>query len=307
MIDTSAAADESAIAKRGLVTACVILAVIMTPPSGHLANRFGRKRILMISVTGFVTASILHGLAQSLNEIVGFRLLQGFFGAALVLLSQRILLDICTHEERGSVMAMFGVSVTAGPVLGPAIGGWPAENASWRWVFYINVPIGLLTFFGISFFVQETKKQLHTRLNWFASGEIVREATVCASAFYIFLVHTFTAENSFVNPRLSFDRNFAVGMLVISTIGIIYLTSLALLTPYLQTLMGYSVVTAGIVTGPRGLGTMICMVLVGRLIGKVDTRILLLVGLPVTAYAMHGTMLWMPDVSRWRIDGTGFV
>lgn len=284
-----------------VLTSYIVAAAVMTPPSGYLANRFGRKRILLISITGFVVASVLCGFAQSLPQIVGFRLLQGLFGAALVPPAQSILLDIYSVEERGSAMALFGVSVMVGPVLGPVIGGWLTENVSWRGVFYINVPIGALAFAGVSMFVQETKTDLKARLdwlgfgmlsvtiaslqmfldrgeqlNWFSSSEIIVEALICASAFYIFLVHTFTAKNTFVNPRLFLDRNFAVGMIFIFIIGITYLASLALMTPYLQTLMGYPVVTAGIVMGPRGLGTMACMFLVGRLIGKVDTRWLLL-------------------------------
>jgi DHA2 family multidrug resistance protein len=144
-------------------------------------------------------------------------------------------------------------------------------------------------------------------LNWFSSGEIIVEAIVCASAFYIFLVHTFTAGNAFVSPTLFLDRNFSVGMIFIFITGITYLASLALMTPYLQTLMGYPVVTAGIVMGPRGLGTMICMFVVGRLIGKVDTRWLLLVGLLVTAWAMYDMTGWTPDVSQWTIISTGFI
>ncbi|RVC21711.1 DHA2 family efflux MFS transporter permease subunit, partial [Mesorhizobium sp. M7A.F.Ca.CA.004.04.2.1] len=315
-----------------VLTSYIVAAAVMTPPSGYLANRFGRKRILLISITGFVVASVLCGFAQSLPQIVGFRLLQGLFGAALVPLAQSILLDIYSVEERGSAMALFGVSVMVGPVLGPVIGGWLTENVSWRWVFYINVPIGALAFAGVSMFVQETKTDLKARLdwlgfgmlsvtiaslqmfldrgeqlNWFSSSEIIVEALICASAFYIFLVHTFTAKNTFVNPRLFLDRNFAVGMIFIFIIGITYLASLALMTPYLQTLMGYPVVTAGIVMGPRGLGTMACMFLVGRLIGKVDTRWLLLTGLLVTAWAMYDMTGWTPDVSQWTIISTGFI
>jgi DHA2 family multidrug resistance protein len=369
---TASATGASVIANRGAITACVILAVIMqaldttianvalpyiqgsvsasadqinwvltsyivaaavmTPPSGYLANRFGRKRILLVAITGFVVASVLCGFAQSLPQIVGFRLLQGLFGAALVPLSQSILLDIYSVEERGSAMALFGVSVMVGPVLGPVIGGWLTENVSWRWVFYINVPIGALAFFGVSMFVQETKLDLKAKLdwlgfgmlsvsigalqmfldrgeqlNWFSSAEIVVEALVCASAFYIFIVHTFTARNTFVNPRLFLDRNFAVGMIFIFIIGITYLASLALMTPYLQTLMGYPVVTAGIVMGPRGLGTMACMFLVGRLVGKVDTRWLLFIGLAITAWAMYDMTGWTPAVSQWTIISTGFI
>src|SRR3954451_22883585 len=315
-----------------VLTSYIVAAAIMTPPSGWLAGRFGRKRMLLVSIAGFVFASVLCGLAQSLAQIVGFRLLQGLFGAALVPLSQAILLDIYTTEERGSAMALFGVSVMVGPVLGPVIGGWLTNNISWRWVFYINLPLGVLAFAGVMVFVTETGKNLVARLDWlgfgalsvgiaalqlffdrgeqmdwFGSGEILTEAVVCVSAFYVFLVHTFTAERPFVNPRLFLDRNFSVGMIFIFLVGITYLASLALMTPYLQTLMDYPIVTAGIVMGPRGMGTMVCMFIVGRLSGRVDIRILLAVVLGLTAWAMYDMTGWTPDVSQWRIVSTGFV
>jgi DHA2 family multidrug resistance protein len=315
-----------------VLTSYIVAAAIMTPPSGFLATRFGRKRVLMAAVVGFVIASVLCGIAQSLVQIVAFRLLQGFFGAALVPLGQSVLLDIYTVEERGSAMALFGVSVMVGPVLGPVIGGWLTDHYSWRWVFYINVPLGVLAFAGISFFLRETKTTAAAKLDWlgfgslsiaigamqvfldrgaqldwFSSFEILIEAVVCGSALYIFLVHTFTAKNSFVNPRLFLDRNFSVGVLFIFIVGITYLASLALLTPYLQTLMGYPVVTAGIVMGPRGLGTMACMFLVGRLVGRIDTRLLILVGLLLTARAMYDMTGWNLNVSQWTIAVTGFI
>jgi len=315
-----------------VLTSYIVAAAIMTPPSGFLANRFGRQRVLLVAVAGFVIASMLCGMAQSLTEIVAFRLLQGFFGAALVPIAQSILLDIYTPEERGSAMALFGVSVMVGPVLGPVIGGWLTDHFSWRWIFYINLPLGALAFAGIWFFLRETKisaaarldwlgfgclsvaiaaMQMFldrgTQLDWFSSTEILIEAVVCVSAFYVFLVHTFTAKNSFVNPALFRDRNFSVGMLFIFIVGITYLASMALMTPYLQTLMGYPVVTAGLVMGPRGLGTMVCMVLVGRLMGRVDTRFLLMAGLLLTAWAMYDMTGWNPNVSQWTIAVTGFV
>jgi DHA2 family multidrug resistance protein len=190
----------------------------------------------------------------------------------------------------------------------------------------------VLAFTGISFFLRETKTSAAAKLDWlgfsslsiaiaamqvfldrgaqldwFSSLEILIEAVVCASALYIFLVHTFTAQNSFVNPRLFLDRNFSVGVLFIFIVGITYLASLALLTPYLQTLMGYPVVTAGIVMGPRGLGTMVCMFLVGRLVGRIDTRLLILTGLLLTAWAMYDMTGWNPNVSQWTIAITGFI
>jgi MFS transporter, DHA2 family, multidrug resistance protein len=315
-----------------VLTSYIVAAAIMTPPSGFLASRFGRKRILLAAIVGFTVASVLCGLAQSLFEIVAFRFLQGFFGAALVPISQSVLLDIYTPEERGSAMAVFGVSVMVGPVLGPVIGGWLTDHYSWRWVFYINVPLGALAFVGVSYFMRETKLNAAAKLDWlgfgslsiaiaamqmfldrgsqldwFSSLEILIEAVVAASAFYVFLVHTFTARDSFVKPRLFLDRNFSVGMLFIFIVGITYLASLALLTPYLQTLMGYPVVTAGLVMGPRGVGTMISMIVVGRLIRSVDTRLLLLTGLLLTAWAMYDMTGWTPNISEMTIVTTGFV
>src|SRR5256886_9905290 len=155
-----------------VLTSYIVAAAIMTPPSGFLANRFGRKRILMVAVVGFVLASVLCGIAQSLVQIVAFRLLQGFFGAALVPLGQSVLLDINTAEERGSAMALFGVSVMVGPVLGPVIGGWLTDHYSWRWVFYINVPIGALAFAGISIFMTETRTSAAARMDWLGFGNL---------------------------------------------------------------------------------------------------------------------------------------
>jgi len=315
-----------------VLTSYIVAAAIMTPPSGFLANKFGRQRVLMVAVAGFVIASVLCGMAQSLSQIVAFRLLQGFFGAALVPIAQSILLDIYTPQERGSAMALFGVSVMVGPVLGPVIGGWLTDHFSWRWIFYINVPLGAIAFTGIWFFLRETKVSAAAKLDWlgfgslsvaiaamqmfldrgaqldwFSSLEILIEAVVAVSAFYVFLVHTFTTRNSFVNPALFLDRNFSVGMLFIFIVGVTYLASMALMTPYLQTLMGYPVVTAGIVMGPRGLGTMVCMFVVGRLMGRIDVRLLLMAGLLLTAWAMYDMTGWTPDVSQWTIASTGFI
>jgi MFS transporter, DHA2 family, multidrug resistance protein len=315
-----------------VLTSYIVAAAIMTPPSGFLAAKFGRKRILSIGIIGFVVSSILCGLAQSITQIVAFRLMQGFFGAALVPLSQSILLDIYTVEERGRAMAMFGVSVMVGPILGPVIGGWLTEHLSWRWVFYINVPIGIMAVVGIATFVQETEINARAKLDWFgfgmlslaigalqlmldrgsqldwfSSSEILLESIIAASAFYLLVVHTLTAEQSFVNPRLFLDRNFAVSMMFIFVVGVVLLASLALLTPYLQTLMGYPVITAGLVMGPRGIGTMVCMMFVGRVMGKIDTRILLFAGLAVTAFAMWVMTGWTPAISQWEIVWVGFV
>ncbi len=315
-----------------VLTSYIVAAAIMTPPTGFLAGRFGRKRLFVASVIGFTVASMLCGMAQSLVQIVLFRILQGMFGAALVPLSQSVLLDVYPKERQGFAMAMWGIAVMVGPVLGPVLGGWLTENYTWRWVFYINLPIGALTFLGIITFLPETEQNAGAKLDWFGfgtlslaigalqvlldrgeqldwfgSGEIWIEAIVAASALYLFLVHTFTAHEPFVKPALFRDRNFAAGTLFIFIVGVTYLASLALLTPYLQSLMNYPIVTAGLVMGPRGIGTMGAMLIVGRLVGRVDTRLLLAVGLGLTAWSFYEMTGWTPDVSQTTIIVNGMI
>ena len=201
-----------------VLTSYIVAAAIMTPPTGFLAGRFGRKRLFLVAVAGFTVASMLCGMAQSLTQIVLFRILQGMFGAALVPLSQSVLIDIYPPERRGSAMALFGVAVMVGPILGPVLGGWLTENYTWRWVFYINLPIGALALLGITTFLPDTEHNAGAKLDWFGFGmlslaigalqvmldrgeqmdwfgsaEIWIEAIVAASAFYLFVVHTFTA------------------------------------------------------------------------------------------------------------------
>src|SRR5256885_3397733 len=315
-----------------VLTSYIVAASIMTPPTGFLAGRVGRKRLFLVAVAGFTVASMLCGMAQSLVQIVLFRILQGMFGASLVPLSQSVLLDVYPKERQGFAMAMWGIAVMVGPVLGPVLGGWLTENYTWRWVFYINLPIGVLTFLGIITFLPETDQNARAKLDWFGfgtlslaigalqvlldrgeqldwfgSGEIWIEAIVAASAFYLFLVHTFTADQPFVRPALFRDRNFAAGTLFIAIVGISYLASLALLTPYLQRLMNYPIVTAGLVMGPRGLGTMAAMMIVGQLVGRVDTRLLVALGLGLTAWPMYEMTGWTPDVSQQTIIINGLI
>ena len=315
-----------------VLTSYIVAAAIMTPTTGFLAGRFGRKRLFLASVAGFTIASMLCGMAQSLAQIVLFRILQGLFGAALVPLSQSVLLDINPKERQGSAMALWGIAVMVGPILGPVLGGWLTENYTWRWVFYINLPIGALTFLGITSFLPETERNGGAKLDWFGfgtlslaigalqvlldrgeqldwfgSGEIWLETIVAASAFYLFLVHIFTTREPFVKPALFRDRNFAAGTIFIFIVGATYLASLALLPPYLQSLMNYPIVTAGLVLGPRGIGTMGAMMIVGRLVGRVDTRLLLAVGLGLTAWSFYDMTGWTPDISQTMIIGNGVV
>jgi DHA2 family multidrug resistance protein len=315
-----------------VLTSYIVAAAIMTPPTGFLTGRFGLKRVFLVSVAGFTVTSMMCGMAQSLIEIVLFRVMQGMFGAALVPLSQTVLLNINSKERQGSAMAIWGVAVMAGPVLGPVLGGWLTQNYSWRYVFYINLPIGALAFFGMSTFLTETDRNKDAKLDWlgfgtlslaigalqmlldrgeeldwFSSGEIVVEAIIAASAFYLFLAHTFTAEKPFVRPALFVNRNFSAGVLFVAIVGLTYYASLALQPPYLQGLMNYPIISAGLVMGPRGLGTMAAMLMVGRLIGPVDTRVLLGIGLGLTAGSFYVMTGWTPDVTQTTIIVVGIV
>jgi DHA2 family multidrug resistance protein len=315
-----------------VLTSYIAAAAIMTPPTGYLAARFGTKRLFLLAIAGFTIASMLCGIAQSLPQIVLFRLMQGMFGAPLVPLSQAVLLGIYPRERQGFAMALFGLGVMAGPILGPVIGGWLTDDYSWRYVFYINVPIGILGFLGTMIFLPASRPSAAGKLDWlgfgtlsvaicafqilldrgeqldwFSSTEIWAEAVVAASAFYLFLVHTFSSEKPFVSPRLFLDRNFVAGTLIIFTVGLTYYASLALQPPYLQTLMNYPVVTAGLVMGPRGVGTMLAMLLVGQLMGRLDTRLLLGTGLGLTAWAFYAMTGWTPDVSQTTIIVVGVI
>jgi MFS transporter, DHA2 family, multidrug resistance protein len=312
-----------------VLTSYIVAAAIMTPPTGWLAGRFGRRRVLLVSVGGFTLASILCGLADSLTQIVAFRLMQGFFGAALVPLSQSVLFSTYPKERHGQAMAIWGLGVMLGPIIGPTLGGWLTETYSWRWVFYINVPIGLLALIGIRSFLAETPRDgsrfdwfgfallslaigalqmlldRGEQLDWFGSPEIVVEAVVAGLALYLFVAHILTAENPFFSPRLFTDSNFTGGLFFIFLIGIVLFTTLALLSPYMQQLMNYPVLTSGMMIAPRGIGTMLAMLLVGRLVGKVDTRLLIFFGLVLSAWALWEMTGWTPDVSQAMIVRTG--
>jgi DHA2 family multidrug resistance protein len=294
-----------------VLTSYIIAAAIMTPLSGWLAGQIGRRRVILFSLIGFTIASALCGLAQTLPEIITARLLQGLSGAALVPLSQSVLLDINPPERHAKAMAMWAMAITVGPILGPALGAWLTENYSWRWVFYINLPLGLLAITGVVSFLSETPLRkskfdffgfaslsiaigsLQLMLDrgqtedWFSSTQIWVCAILAGVAFYLFAVHVMTTRDKpFVNPALFKDRNFATGTVFIFVIGIVMFATLALLPPLLQDLMNYPVLLAGWLTAPRGIGSLIAMFAVGRLIRMVDSRIILITGFLISAYSL---------------------
>ena len=323
-----------------VLTSYIIAAAIMTPLSGWLAGQFGRKRVFLFSVVGFTLASALCGLAQSLPEIVLARLCQGLCGAALIPMSQAVLLDINPPSQHARAMAVWVMGVTIGPILGPALGGWLTEQYNWRWVFYINVPFGVLAFLGILSFMPETELRKSrfdffgfTALSfaigafqlmldrgqhkdWFSSTEIWAEAIVAGVALYLFVVHMLTTTKPpFVSPALFKDRNFLTGNVFIFIVGVVLFATLALLPPLLQGLLNYPVVLTGLVTAPRGIGTLVAMFIVGRLMGRVDTRVIIAAGFALTAvslWQMTGFYLQMNTSSIvWsglaQGLGTGFV
>jgi MFS transporter, DHA2 family, multidrug resistance protein len=315
-----------------VLTSYIVAAAIMTPPTGWLAARYGRKRLFLVTVTGFTLVSMLCGAATSLDEIVLFRLLQGAFGAGLVPLSQAVLLDSYPPESHGRAMAMWGVGVMVGPILGPTLGGWLTEYYNWRWVFYINLPFGILALLGLLAFVPETKRDssrpfdffgfallslalgaLQLMLDrgetkdWFSSTEIIAEAVTAGLCFYLFLVHMFTARRPFIEPGLFKDRNFATGLLFIFVVGIILLATLSLLPPFLQNLMGYPVLTTGYLLAPRGVGTMGAMFMVGFLTGRIDVRALILIGISLTALSLWQMAGFTADVSSHAIVESGLI
>ncbi len=296
-----------------VLTSYIVAAAIATPLTGWLCDRFSQKTVFLLSVGGFTVASGLCGLSGSLTEIVLARLLQGLFGAALVPLSQAIMLEINPPEKRGSAMAIWGVGVMVGPILGPTLGGWLTDSYDWRWVFFINLPIGALAFYGIWRFIHATPARRGMNFDtfgfamltlaigalqmlldrgeqndWLSSTETWVELVLFVVAAAFLVAHTATTprEQAFIDVRLFKDRNYATGVLFIFVVGAVLYATRALTPPMLQGLMNYPVATAGLVTAPSGVGTMLSMFVVGKLVGKVDLRLLLLGGFSVTAFSL---------------------
>lgn len=314
-----------------VLTSYIIAAAITIPLTGWLAGYAGRKLVFLTSIVGFVIASILCGIAETLPEMVIFRLLQGICGAALVPLSQAILFDINSRENYGKAMALWGIGVTIGPILGPALGGWLTDNYNWRWVFYINVPIGILAFLGLYLFLPESPSQknrfdlfgfltlslgvgaLQMMLDraelkdWFSSSEIILETLFSGLGFYLFIIHIFTFQKPFINPELFEDRNFVIGCILIFVIGIVLFATLALIPPMLQNQLNYPVFTAGLVTAPRGIGIMAAMFVAGRLIGYMDSRIIMAAGLLLTALSLKYMTTYSLLTDSWAIISAGML
>jgi DHA2 family multidrug resistance protein len=315
-----------------VLTSYIVGAAIMTPPTGWLAGRFGRKRMYLFSIIGFTVASFLCGISTSLTEIVLFRVAQGLFGASMVPISQAILLDSYPREKHGMAMAIFGVGIMLGPILGPTLGGWLTDSYSWRWVFFINIPVGVLTVLMVSTYVHETEiNKTRTfdamgfvflslaigalqmmldrgqRQDWFGSPEIIIEFGLLLCGMWLFAIHATGEEHPYIDLRLFKDRNYVLS----TTVGLVVFTTLfaamALIPPFAQNLLGYPVITTGLVLMPRGIGTMVTMMIAGRLANKIDPRVMISSGLGVMAWSLYEMSQFDLQVDMWALTWTGFV
>ena len=317
-----------------VLTSYIVAAAIMTPLAGWLAARFGRKQMMLLSIGGFTVASMLCGIATDLPQIVVFRLLQGLFGASLLPMSQAILLDINPPEKHGQAMAIFAMGVIVGPILGPALGGYLTEYFSWRWCFFINLPIGIMAFLGVWVFFSADGESTARRFDflgfgtitlfigaiqlmmdrgpgedWFHSREIWTEAVLAAMGLWVFIIHTLTTEHPFFHPSFARDRNFVTASVFGFFFGVLLYSTAALLPPMMQRLMGYPVLTSGLISIPRGIGSFASMLIVSRLIGRMDTRLILLIGLTLSGISQFQMMQFdlgmtaMPMIVSGMVQG----
>ena len=315
-----------------VLTSYIVAAGIMTPVTGWLTDRFGLRELFIVSTAGFTVASMACGLATSLEEMILFRVLQGVFGAALVPLSQTVLLNINTREEHGRAMAIWGAGIMVGPIIGPTLGGWLTETFGWRYVFFVNLPVGILALAGLMAFLPESPRRMRSfdffgfamlsiaigalqlmldrgeQVDWFASAETWIYLGLTVSGLWAFVLHiTSGREHPFMEPAMFRDPNFVTALVLIFMVGMILLAGLALLPPMLQNLYGYPVITTGWVLAPRGVGTMVSMIVVGRLVGRVDARILILAGLSLTAYSLWQMTGFSPAMDQRPLIVSGVV
>jgi len=300
-----------------VLTSYIVAAAIMTAPVGWIANRFGRKRIFILCSGGFTIASVLCGLAQDINQMVLFRLLQGMFGAALVPLSQAVMLDSYALHERAKAMSIWGMGVMMGPIMGPSLGAWLTETYSWHWVFFVNLPFGIFTVLGLLVFMDETRKDRDLRFDWFGfaalavgigalqialdrgeqlgwmeSNEIIAEFIVSIAGFYYFFAHSFTTSTPFIQFAIFKDKNFVGGCVFMAVMGLVLFSTMALSSPYLQNVIGYPIITAGLLLASRGCGTFVAMMLVGRMMRYIEARTLIISGLSITCLSLFYMTGW---------------
>ena len=309
------------------LTSYLVANAIILPMTGWLAGRFGRKRLLMVAVTGFTTASFFCGLAPSLGFLIIFRIIQGACGGGLQPLSQAVLLESFPPEKRGQAMAFWALGIVVAPMLGPVAGGWLTDNYSWRWVFYINVPIGVLAILLTQAFIFDPPYLRRERTgidywgigllivgmgslqimldkgqeeDWFGSHLIVVLAALAIVGLGCLIIRELMAEHPIIDLTVFKYRSYAVGTFLMTIVGFVLYGSTVLLPLLMQELLGYTATHAGVTNLPRGLASFLFMPVVGILTGKVDSRKLLAVGLTATAGAMFAVSTFNLDVGFWN-------
>jgi len=311
-----------------VVTSYLVANAIVLPMSGWLARYLGRKKLLLLCVSGFTATSLLCGLATSLSTLIFFRVLQGLSGGGLQPLAQAILLESFPRKKHGQAMAAYGVGILLAPILGPTLGGWITDNYSWRWIFYLNLPIGAFSLVMMNRFVFDPhyirrsagrvdlwgigllalgfgtlQVVLDTgqRKDWFASNYIRFFAILCVIGLVALVVRELRAKDPVVDLRALADRSFSAGVFLITQLGFVLYASLVLLPIYLQTLLGYPAYNAGLALSPRGIGSLATMPLTGYLIGKTDPRKLMLVGFTLGAITMFQLSHLNLNAGYWDI------
>jgi len=315
-----------------VLTSYIIATAIMTPLSGWLSLKIGRKPMFLASIAAFTVASMLCGVAQNLPEIVIFRLIQGMAGAAVMPLSQTVMLDIYPMSQIPQVMSIWSAAVIMGPIFGPAIGGWITETLDWRWVFFINLPIGILAFAGLYIFMDSGGGgkqrpfdflgfgalitfvgafQLMTdrgpSQDWFSSREIWTEAIIAMVGFWVFIVQTLTAKNPFFHRDLAKDPNFVTCTIFSILVSALLFSTTALLPTFMQTLLGYSALESGYASMPRGVGSLVAFLLVPLLIRTIGARRVLMIGIPVAVFALWQMAHFDLDMTSAPIMSSGLI
>ena len=287
-----------------VLTSYLIASAIFMPLTGFFTDRLGQKRFLLIAIAGFVITSMLCGMAGNLTQMVVFRFLQGVFGASLVPLSQSIMLQSYPPEQRGKAMAIWAMGVMVAPILGPTLGGWLTEVISWRWTFYINLPVGIASFVLAARYVPDSATRPRrmdwlgfsslalgiaalqlvldrgNQDDWFDSTSIVVAAVIAALSFVFFIVYTLTGRHHpLFDLRIFRDRNFLIASLIMTTIGIGFFGGMLLQSLFMQNFLGYPTFDAGLYMAPRGLASLLVMIFVGKFSGRIPPRNLILLGI----------------------------
>ena len=311
-----------------VVTFNIVAAAVATPMSGWLAARLGRQHLMIFAVIGFGAASVLCGLADSVGELVFYRVLQGAFGAPLVPISQAILLDTYPRHQHGTATAVWGVGVILGPIIAPSLGGYLSEAYSWRWVFFMIVPFACVSLIGVLVFITDRDRTKRIRLDWtgflalsvaiasfqlmldrgerndwFASREIMIEAGLALSGLYVFVVHSLTASKPFLNPQLLRNRNFALGLVIALIFGMLNFTPITLLPTLLQNLRGYPETIIGLILSARGVGTLAGFAIM-IFANRMDPRIPLAIGLILQAAAGWAMVHFSINLTTWGVIWT---